>query len=85
MGDIVLPVTEDDLKCLEPLLSKASIPPPKLVHNIYKNRRGKYKSVKLWCAADLGICRVTPLFMTDNNYQLIPIEDYKIIVEDNDD
>ena len=36
------------------------------------------------CSADLGICRVTPLFLTDNNYQLIPIEDYKIIVEEED-
>ena len=82
LGMIALPVTEDDLKCLETLLAGGSIVTPNIALHIYKNRRGKYKSVKLWCSADLGICRVTPLFLTDNNYQLIPIEDYKIVVEE---
>jgi replicative DNA helicase len=81
-GMIALPVTDDDLKCLETLLSGGSIVQPNVVMHIYKNRRGKYKSVKLWCSADLGICRVTPLFLTDNGYQLIPVEDFNIVVED---
>lgn len=79
---ITLPVTKNDLECLQTILTSSPIPTPNLVHSIYKNRRGKYKSVKLWCSADLGTCRVNPLFLTDNSFNLIPIEDVKIIVED---
>lgn len=81
-GAIVLPTTENDLKCLETLLASGSVVEPNLVYHIYKNRRGRHTSVKLWCTANLGICRVTPLFLTDNSYKLIPIEDFKIEVED---
>jgi replicative DNA helicase len=81
LGMITLPVTKNDLDCLGTILSSGVFPTPNLVHSVYKNRRGKYKSVKLWCSADLGICRVTPMFLTDNNYNLIPIEDIDIIVE----
>ena len=81
VGMITLPVTKDDLECLQTIIQNGA-PVPNLVHHIYKNRRGKYKSVKLWCVGDLGICRVDPVFLTDNSYNLIPIEDIKIIVED---
>lgn len=81
LGMITLPVTKNDKECLQTILSSGAFPEPNMVHHIYKNRRGKYKSVKLWCSADLGTCRVTPLFLTDNNYNLIPIEDIEIIVE----
>lgn len=84
-GCIVLPVTDTDLKSLETLLSVGSLVQPSIVYHIYKNRRSKYKSVKLWCAADLGICRVTPIFATDNNYKLIPMQELEIIVKESDD
>ena len=76
----MLPVKEEDLKMLEPILA-CGLPVPNMVESIYKNRRGKYKSVRLWCVSDMGICRKTPIFLTDNNYNLIPIEDMDIIVE----
>ena len=81
-GAVVLPVTEDDLKCLEPLLSSGAITTPNLVYHIYKNRRSQHSGVKLWCSANLGICRVTPVFITNNTYKVIPIENYKIVVEE---
>ena len=81
-GAIVLPVTEDDLKCLEPLLSSGAIQTPNLVYHIYKNRRSQHSDVKLWCSANLGVCRVTPIFLTSNGYKVIPIENYKIVVEE---
>lgn len=81
-GSIVLPVTENDLKCLENLIIGNSMIQPNLVYHIYKNRRGKFTGVKLWCTADLGTCRVTPRFLTSNNYKLIPIEDFVIEVEE---
>ena len=83
-GAIVLPVTDDDLKALQPLLSSGAIATPNLVYHIYKNRRSQHANAKLWCSADMSICRVTPIFLTDNNYKVIPLENYKIIVEDDD-
>ena len=49
--------------------------------SIYKNRRGKFKSVVLWCQADLGTCRIKPMFMTDGSYEMLPIEDINIIID----
>jgi replicative DNA helicase len=81
LGIISVPVTDEDRESLKNFVTANVLPMPNLVHHIYKNRRGKFKSVKLWCSADLGICRVTPLFLTDDNYNLIEIEDLDIIVE----
>ena len=48
--------------------------------SIYKNRRGRYNHILLWCKADLGICRINPIFATSYSYELIDMEDYKINV-----
>jgi hypothetical protein len=50
--------------------------------SIYKNRRGRYKGMYLWCNADLGTCRVKPMFATTWDYEIIPIEDLKINTEE---
>jgi hypothetical protein len=50
--------------------------------SIYKNRRGRYKGIYLWCKADLGCCRVQPMFATTYDYELLSINDMKIITED---
>lgn len=84
-GAILLPVTDIDLKSLETLLSNGSFIEPNLCYHIYKNRRGKHKSVKLWCSANLGTCRISPIFLTDNSYKLIPIQDFEIIVKEDDE
>ena len=80
-GSILLPVTETHKQCLSELIQKNGLPMPNLSLSIYKNRRGKYKSVILWCHADLGTCRVNPMFMTDSNFNYIPISDINIIVK----
>ncbi len=80
-GTVSLPVSQTDVEALSELVSENKIPMPNLVHHIYKNRRGKYKSVKLWCKADLGTCRVEPLFLTDDNYKPINIENIQIKVK----
>ena len=49
--------------------------------SIYKNRRGKYKGIYLWCDANLSTCRVKPLFATTWNYELIEMDDTHITVE----
>jgi hypothetical protein len=50
--------------------------------SIYKNRRGRYKGLYLWCKADLGCCRINPMFATTYDYELIPIDDMKIVLEE---
>ena len=78
-GAILLSVRENDLKALEPVIARnpawAGV---NLKISIYKNRRGRYKGVYLWCKADLGICRIEPMFMTNYQYELQSIEDIKI-------
>ena len=80
MGAIILPVKQKDIESLGPLLNGYDVPTLKI--SIYKNRRGRYKGVYLWCKANLGICRVEPMFCTTYNYELIDIQNMKIIVED---
>lgn len=82
MGAIILPSKEDDIIALEKVLSTGIFDKPNLKISIYKNRRGKFKSVILWCKADLGTCRISPMFLTDNSYEMLPIDDIDIIVKE---
>jgi hypothetical protein len=81
LGIITLPTTELDKESLAGYVQSACLPMPNIVHHVYKNRRGKFKSVKLWCHSDLSTCRVTPLFLTDDEYKPITIEDLEIVVD----
>jgi len=53
---------------------------PDIKISVYKNRRGRYKDILLWCKSNRGICRIDPVFVTNYNYELIDIEDLKIHV-----
>jgi replicative DNA helicase len=82
-GMILLSITPEDLEKLAPILSSnPNFVTPNIKMSVYKNRRGSYKGVFLWCWADLGTCRVTPQFVTTWRHELVPIEDIKIIVDD---
>ena len=81
-GSILLGVKEEDLAALESILSANTFDKPNLKLSIYKNRRGRYKGVILWCRGDLGTCRVKPMFCTTYDYEILTIEDLKIITED---
>lgn len=81
-GSILLPVSSDDIKSLEPILSSNIFAQPNIKLSVYKNRRGRYKSVILWCKADLGCCRIQPMFATTYEYEMIEINNTKIMVEE---
>ena len=81
-GAILLGVTADDLKSLENVLNSNIFDKPTIKMSIYKNRRGRYKGIYLWAKADLGCCRIQPMFATDYAYELIPIDNIKIQVEE---
>lgn len=77
-GLIMLPVTSEDLENLERILVNTGFKKPNLKISVYKNRRGRYKGIYLWCDADLGTCRIRPVFATGYNYELIQMNNLKI-------
>lgn len=81
-GAILLNVKDDDLVKLDKVLSTNVFDRPQIKMSIYKNRRGRYKGIYLWCKADLGCCRIKPMFCTTYDYEMVPIDDVKIILED---
>ena len=81
-GAILLNVHDDDLVKLDKILATNVFDRPTIKMSIYKNRRGRYKGVYLWCKADLGCCRIKPMFCTTYGYELMQIDDMKIILED---
>lgn len=78
----LLPVNQKDLEALETILSANTFDTPNMKIAVYKNRRGRYKNVYLWAKADLGTCRIKPIFCTGYDYEIISINDLKIRVED---
>lgn len=81
-GSILLGVKDEDIQALDSVLSLNTFDKPNIKMSIYKNRRGRYKGIILWCKADLGCCRVQPMFATTYDYEILSIEDIKIITED---
>lgn len=79
-GSIMLNLNESDKDIINKISAEKGLELPNLKISIYKNRRGRYNHILLWCKADLGICRINPLFATDYSYQLIEMENYKINV-----
>ena len=79
-GCIMLNLNDSDREIVSKLSSEKGLEMPNLKISIYKNRRGRYNHILLWCHADLGICRINPIFATGYDYQLIEMEDYKINV-----
>lgn len=83
VGLILLNATDDDLIKIEPILeANPRFERPNLKLSVYKNRRGAYKGVYLWCSANLGTCRIQPQFCTNWRHELIGIEDIKVIVDE---
>jgi hypothetical protein len=68
----------DDIEALKPIVDEMGIDMPDVKMSIYKNRRGRYKDILLWCKSDRGTCRIDPLFVTRYNYELVEMQDFKI-------
>ena len=79
-GSIMLQLNDSDREVINKISAERGLEMPNLKISIYKNRRGRYNHILLWCKADLGICRINPLFATSYNYEIIEMEDYKINV-----
>ena len=79
VGMILLPVSSDDIDNLAQILTNNAFDKPELKISVYKNRRGRYKGIYLWCKADLGTCRIKPMFATTYTYEIIQIDNLKIM------
>ena len=77
-----MPVKDEDLVKLDKVLSTNVFERPTIKISVYKNRRGRYKGIYLWCKADLGSCRIQPMFCTTYDYEMISIDDIKITLEE---
>ena len=66
---------------LDKILATNVFERPTIKISVYKNRRGRYKGIYLWAKADLGCCRIQPMFATTYDYEMVSIDDIKIIVE----
>lgn len=82
MGMIMLQVSQEDKDALRNILSTGTFEEPVIKISVYKNRRGRWKDILLWCRAKRGICRIEPMFVTNYQYELIEIEDLKIKVKE---
>jgi hypothetical protein len=77
-GAIMLQTSQEDKDTLKPILMKQNLELPEIKMSIYKNRRGQYKDILLWCKADRGTCRIEPMFATTYQYELVDLPDLKI-------
>lgn len=81
VGMIMVNVTKADQEALKDTLAAGGYEMPQVKISVYKNRRGPYKDIILWCNADRGVCKINPVFITNNNYELQFINDTKIVVK----
>lgn len=77
-GMIMLQTSQEDKEALKPILNKGNFSEPEIKISVYKNRRGRYKDILLWCKANRATCRIEPMFATNYQYEFIDIPDLKI-------
>ena len=82
---IMLNASQDDLEALKPLVEQQGYPIPDTKISVYKNRRGKYKDVLLWCTSNKATCKIEPKFVTDYTYSVIDIPALEIQVTPRED
>ena len=83
-GMILLPVTDQDRESIKLFCDKNGFEIPTLKISIYKNRRGRYNHIFLWCKPDLGICKMNVQFITSYLYEPIEMEDLIINIKPNE-
>lgn len=85
IGTIMIKTTQEDLEMLKPILENNGFEIPSIKISVYKNRRGKYSNLLLWCRDRRGVCKIEPMFVTTYDYELIEIENLKIQIKEEGD
>ena len=78
LGMIMLQTSQEDKEALKPILAKKGFPEPVIKMSVYKNRRGQFKDILLWCKANRATCRIEPMFATNYQYEWVHIPEFKI-------
>jgi hypothetical protein len=78
---IMLETSQDDLTALDDVIREGGFEKPIIKISVYKNRRGRYKDILLWCKANRGTCKIEPMFATNYMYELVPMDDLKINIK----
>ena len=81
LGEIMLEVSSEDRDALSDVINRNGLPMPDIKISVYKNRRGEYKDILLWCVSNRGCCKIDPVFVTNYQYELINIPDIRIKVK----
>ena len=82
VGMIMLELTQKDKESIQDIIAKGKFEVPTIKISVYKNRRGRWKGIYLWCKANRGVCRIEPMFVTKWNYELVEMEDLRIHISD---
>lgn len=82
LGCILLPIREADKPIIEAYLSKGFETQPNMVLHVFKNRRGKYKDVRLYGRFDHSTCRWEDCFLTDKDGIIINIDNTEVKIEE---
>ena len=83
VGCIMSRPTREELQPYSEYIS--SFGEPNLVIDVYKNRRGRWNMVRIFCKNDLGICRRKDLFITDAQGRVLTdfnLANYSILKKD---
>ena len=78
LGAIMLQTSQEDKEALREVVNRGGFEMPEIKISIYKNRRGQYKDILLWCKANRATCKIIPMFVTDYQYKIINIPELKI-------
>lgn len=78
LGMIMLQTSHEDKEALRDIVMKGGFEEPIIKMSVYKNRRGQYKDILLWCKANRACCRFEVMFATDYQYKLVELPDLKI-------
>lgn len=78
---IMLEDVPEEKEIVESIIEEAGLEMPNMVMDVYKNRRGELKSVKLYRYFDHGTCRVKDIMLTTSSHKVI--DNYHIIEYEN--
>ena len=78
LGMIMLQTSQEDKEALKEVVHRGGFEMPEIKISVYKNRRGQYKDILLWCKANRATCKIIPMFATNYQYEIIEIPDLKI-------
>jgi len=85
IGYATLPLNAKDREAITPIVHSLRCREPNACVHVYKARRSKLSKVKLWVFFDAGTLRWTDCFVTNNDYELLNVDDtnIEIILEEN--